>query len=152
MVKNSETEEIKKVIFKGAVEIDDPIDSYSKHALIHDAVVMNREEIFDFLLGQGANLMVRDMNGYTPLLKAAALGRTSMVKKLVEKGGVDPRHCDPYGNTPRDKASLYNRYEIIKYLQDMEAKANSGELKVVKNWKDPERLRRSGRFITKFDY
>lgn len=55
--------------------IDDPIDSYAKHTLLHDAVVMNREDLFDFLLSQGANLMVRDCNGYTPLLKAAALGR-----------------------------------------------------------------------------
>ena len=74
------------------VEIDDPIDSYSKHTLLHDAVIMNREELFDFLLSQGANLMVRDMNGYTPLLKAASLGRFEMVRKLIEKGGVDPRH------------------------------------------------------------
>jgi ankyrin repeat protein len=36
--------------------------------------------------------MVRDMNGYTPLLKAASLGRFDMVRKLIEKGGVDPRH------------------------------------------------------------
>ena len=88
--------------------------------------------------------MVRDMNGYTPLLKAAALGRIEMVKKLVEKG-VDPRHKDPYGNTARDKAELYNRYEIQKYLQEMEQKTKSGEHKLV-NWWAPERLRRSGRF------
>jgi len=50
--------------------------------------------------------MVRDQNGYTPLLKAAALGREKMVKVLVEEG-VDPRHIDPFGNTPREKAELY---------------------------------------------
>ena len=59
--------------------------------------------------------MVRDQNGYTPLLKAASLGRTEMVQKLVEKG-VDPRHTDRYGNTPLDKAILFNRFEIQKYL------------------------------------
>jgi ankyrin repeat protein len=63
--------------------------------------------------------MVRDQNGYTPLLKAAALGRMEMVKRLVE-GGVDPRHVDRYGNTPRDKAQMYNKYEVSKYLQEME--------------------------------
>jgi ankyrin repeat protein len=41
--------------------------------------------------------MVRDANGYTPLLKAASLGRLTMVKKLVEEKHVDPRHIDPYG-------------------------------------------------------
>lgn len=76
---------------------------------------MNREELFDFLVSQGANLMIRDQNGYTPLLKAASLGRVAMVKKLVESG-VDPRHKDPWGNTPQDKAALFNRYEVQKYL------------------------------------
>lgn len=40
-----------------------------------------------------------------------------MVRDLIEKGGVDPRHKDPYGNTARDKANLYNKYEIAKYLE-----------------------------------
>ena len=50
--------------------------------------------------------MVRCSLGYTPLLKAAALNRTKMVKTLIEMG-VDPKHMDPYGNTPREKAELY---------------------------------------------
>ena len=51
--------------------------------------------------------MVRDANGYTPLLKAASLCRGEMVRYLVEKKGVDPRHTDPFGNTSREKAILY---------------------------------------------
>ena len=94
--------------------------------------------------------MVRDVNGYTPMLKAAALGRTDMVKRMIEEG-VDPRHIDPWGNTPRDKAKLYNRYELMEYLEEMEQKAARGEIKKV-DWKSPDRLRRTGRFITIFDY
>ncbi|TNV71879.1 hypothetical protein FGO68_gene13677 [Halteria grandinella] len=150
LVKNGETDELKKLIFRGQIYIDDPIDSFAKHTLLHDAIVMNRDELFDFLLAQGANLMVRDANGYTPLLKAASIGRAEMVKKLVEKG-VDPRHTDPFGNTPKDKANLYNRYEVVKYLQEAEGKISRGELQTV-DWSDPARIRRSGRFITRFDY
>jgi len=94
--------------------------------------------------------MVRDCNGYTPLLKAASLGRMQMVRKLIERG-VDPRHQDPYGNTSRDKANLYNRYEIASYLREMESLAGSGALELV-DWKEPSRLRRSGKFMTRFDY
>ena len=94
--------------------------------------------------------MVRDMNGYTPLLKAAALGRNDMVKKLIERG-VDPRHKDPYGNTAKDKAALYNKYELVRYLGEMEAKASRGELTLV-DWKAPERIRRTGRYHTFLDY
>lgn len=149
-MKDNNQEDLKKLIYRGQIYIDDPVDSYSKHTLLHDAVIMNRTELFEFLVSQGANLMVRDANGYTPMLKAASLGRNEMVRRLVE-AGVDPRHKDPYGNTPRDKAALYNKYELTKYLREMEAKAAAGELKLV-NWKDPERMRRSGRYITKFDY
>jgi ankyrin repeat protein len=138
------------MIFRGMIQIDDPLDMYSKHTLLHDAVIMNRDELFEFLLNQGANLDLRDSNGYTPLLKAASLGRSDMVKKLIEKG-VDPRQMDPYGNTPKDKANLYNRYELVRYLQEMEGKANRGEIKIV-NWSDPSKIRRTGRYITRFDY
>ena len=117
------------MIFKNLFYIDDPLDVYSQHTLLHDAVVMNRVEIFDFLISQGANPMVRDQNGYTPLLKAAALGRTYMVKKLVENCHVDPRHVDPFGVTPREKAELYLRHDVSDYLREMELKAKRGELK-----------------------
>ena len=48
--------------------------------------------------------------------------------------GVDPRHIDPYGYTPLEKAKLYNRYELISYLNEVEAKIKSGELKFDKDW------------------
>lgn len=38
---------------------------------------------------------------------------------MIEEG-VDPRHIDPYGNSPRDKAKMYNRYDLIEYLTEME--------------------------------
>lgn len=49
-LKNNDTEEIKKMIFRGLVEIDDPIDLYSKHTILHDAVMLNRGQLVDFLL------------------------------------------------------------------------------------------------------
>ncbi len=74
--------------------------------------------------------MVRDANGYTPLLKAAALCRSEMVHYLVEKQGVDPRHTDPQGNTPREKAQLYQCDDVAEYLRKMELMASQGELKL----------------------
>ena len=73
--------------------------------------------------------MVRDSNGYTPLLKAASLCRSDMVKFLVEKKGVDPRHTDPYGNSSREKAQLYLCDDVAEYLRIMELKAKTGEFK-----------------------
>ena len=62
------------MVYTGHVRLDDPIDVMSCHTMIHDAVILNRPEIFDFLIQNNANLNLRDMNGYTPLLKAASVG------------------------------------------------------------------------------
>ncbi|CDW77543.1 ankyrin repeat domain-containing protein 7-like [Stylonychia lemnae] len=150
LVKEYDLDELKKLYYSDQFYIDDPIESHGKHTLIHDAVVMNREDLFDFLIAQKANLNIRDFVGYTPMLKAASLGRFDMVKKLVENG-VDPRHIDPHGNTPRDKAILYSRFELIDYLKEVEDKANRGELKFI-DWTNPERIRRSGMFLGFLEY
>ena len=76
--KEDDLEEIKTMIFTGAAQIDDPIDIYTSHTLLHDAVTLNRPELFKFLVAQGANLNVRDQNGCTPLMKAASIGRMEM--------------------------------------------------------------------------
>ena len=50
LVKGNDIEEIKRIIFASLHEIDDPIDIYSKHTMLHDAVALNREELFNFLI------------------------------------------------------------------------------------------------------
>ena len=72
------------MLFTSKILIDDPICMYSAHTLLHDAIILNREELFDFLLNQGANPNIEDTHGYTPLLKAASIGRLKMVKALIE--------------------------------------------------------------------
>jgi hypothetical protein len=64
----------------GPDEMADPI---SGQRLLHYAVLMNFETLVDFLIENNANLMVRDFRGYTPLLKAAALGRISIVRIVI---------------------------------------------------------------------
>ena len=49
-IKNNEVDDVKKLIFSGVVYIDDPIDPNAKHTLLHDSVIMNRVDLFDFLL------------------------------------------------------------------------------------------------------
>lgn len=49
-IKSNQLSDIKAKIFKGVWEIDDPVDLYSKHTLLHDSVVLDRRETFDFLM------------------------------------------------------------------------------------------------------
>ncbi len=83
--------------------------------------------------------MVRDANGQTPMLKAAALNRLDMVKTMIEKAQCDPRHVDPYGVSPREKAQLYQNTEMIDYLSAMEKQAKSGEFRP-KEWSELRKI------------
>ena len=73
-------------------------------------------------------------------MKAAALGKTKIVHKLVEEYLVDPRHIDPFGNTAREKAELYNHTALAQYLLQMERKTEAGEFKPAKH----DKFQRSG--------
>ena len=95
------------------------------------AVLLDDELLIDYLIQNEAHLMARDYNGYTPLLKAAALGRLNIIKKLVD-AGVPPNHKDPWGVTPLDKAMLYNHVDVIEYLNSLEKDKNR---EMVEYWK-----------------
>ena len=50
LVKNNELDELKSIVLRELISVDDPIDIYSKHTMLHDAVIMERQQIFYFLL------------------------------------------------------------------------------------------------------
>lgn len=49
-MKNNQPHDLKMKVMTGLWLVDDHIDIYSQHTLLHDAVIFNRDEIFDFLL------------------------------------------------------------------------------------------------------
>ncbi len=63
----------------GSIGVDEMIDVISGQRLIHYAILMNYEKLVEYLIKNDAHLMARDYNGYTPLLKAASLGRLNIV-------------------------------------------------------------------------
>ena len=50
LVKTNEVDELKSIVFRELISVDDPIDIYSKHTMLHDAVIMERQQILYFLL------------------------------------------------------------------------------------------------------
>ena len=59
-IKENELEEVKNYVFTGAVRLDDPVDIYTCHTMVHDAVILDRSDLFNFLVESGANLNLRD--------------------------------------------------------------------------------------------
>lgn len=79
------------------------------------AVILEKYEIFDFLLKKGANVNISDYEGNTPLHSACFLGYKSMVYALVENG-ADLFVKTDKGNLPLALAVNGEHDEIIKYL------------------------------------
>lgn len=57
----------------------------------------------------------KDINGWTPLLKASSLGRIQMVEELLEHG-ADPLLADSKGENCLDKAKKFERMDIFNLL------------------------------------
>jgi len=116
------------------LKVDDILDITSGQRAVHFAAIFDDEELLDYLIQNNAHLMARDWNGYTPLLKAASLGRLKVVKKLIE-AGVPPFHKDPWGVTSLDKAKLYDHKEVVEYFEKLNANTNKEKIEI---WKKKE--------------
>lgn len=68
-----------------------------------------------FLVENGANIEVKNKDGYTPLIVASWNGHLEIVKFLVEKGANVEAKND-YGDTPLTLASMDGNFEVIKFL------------------------------------
>ncbi len=102
-------------IEKNELGVDELIDPFSGQRLIHYAIIFNEISLVDYLIQKDCNLMVRDYLGYTPLFKAASLGRSEIFKILIDSG-VPLNHYDRKGKTPKSKAELFNQDDIISYI------------------------------------
>jgi len=79
------------------------------------SVLLEKYEIFNYLLKNGADVNIPDNEGNTPLHPACFLGYKSMVFDLVENGANLLAKTDN-GNLPLALAVNEGHEEIIKYL------------------------------------
>jgi ankyrin repeat protein len=110
-----------------SIRVDEMVDIITGQRLIHMAVLMNYEYLVDYLIKNDVHLMARDYNGYTPMLKAASLNRLEITKKFID-AGVPLGHKDPWGNTPFDKAMLYQHKDMIEYFKNLKQDTNNEKI------------------------
>ncbi|MDL2214957.1 ankyrin repeat domain-containing protein [Dysgonomonas sp. OttesenSCG-928-M03] len=73
-------------------------------------------EYLDILLQHGASVNAKDNRGFTALHRAAEMGKTDLVKNLLEKGA--DKHIVAEGHTALSLAEGRNHDEIILLLKD----------------------------------
>lgn len=63
---------------------------------LHLAAQFDYVELADLLLSKNAEIDLKDIEGYTPLLQAAVFRSYSVLKLLLVRG-ADPKHCTNSG-------------------------------------------------------
>lgn len=86
--------------------------------LLTEAITLNAPiEIIRALLEIGANPNAKDINGVTPVLFAADVGRVDILEELIEHDG-DIHHRDNNGRTALIHAASENRRDAVRLLLD----------------------------------
>ena len=91
---------------------------------LYDAVSDNRISKIEQLLKQGADVNVKDKDGWTPLQWAALKGNIDIGKCLIENG-ADVNIKDNLGRTPLYRASRWNQIGVAKLLIENGADVNA---------------------------
>jgi ankyrin repeat protein len=84
--------ELVKLLAEKGAKVDPDLGPNSDSTALTLACDSGNEEIVDFLLSKGVDVNKATGTGFTPLWKAAASGRSSICKKLVDKG-ADAKSC-----------------------------------------------------------
>ncbi len=85
------------------------------HWAIHDDAKVR------LLLGRGAGVNARQVEGRTPLYQAASLGNATAIVKLLLAGGADPQIATANGRTPLMAASGRGDIEAMTLLLNAKA-------------------------------
>lgn len=115
LVKDNRLKTIKDLLMTNQIHVDDIVFRTTGHALLHECVVMDRYEIFMLALHYKADLDKGDKGGASALMKACALGRMSMVKRLVERGALVSQGVN--GEDCLDKARKHEQWQVVDYLE-----------------------------------
>jgi ankyrin repeat protein len=95
----------------------DSTTSWRQTALHYVAAYRNDERPARLLLGAGADLNARDLNGITPLQWAIVSGSEKVARVLLEQG-ADVNNIDKYNNTALLSALTAHRHDILDMLLD----------------------------------
>jgi len=114
--------------------VDQPCD-FNRWAALHVAAHKGHVEIAEFLLKQGANVNLKDKDGYTPLhntadsfVKGRPPKRTeperNRIAALLLKYGAQVNATINHGETPLHRAVLTNNVALVQLLIEIGANPN----------------------------
>lgn len=87
----------------------------------------NRFKVAEMLIMAGADVRVKEADGYTPLHAAARHSSGHNLLKMLLDRGIDPSICNLYGQTPLHDSASKEHVECVKTLIDYGADINKTE-------------------------
>lgn len=127
-VKQGNLAKVKKMVENGQnLEVTD--DASLQQTALGWAAFIGYEDMFDYLVEQGANIWAKDKGDVLNVMKSAGLGKNINVFKkahqlVKDKVDINDQILDMQGETVLIVASSNGRNEIVKYLLDSGAKTN----------------------------
>ena len=118
-------ETIKKLIESKNLDVNYnlDIDEYSKSTPLIQAIKYKQTDIINYLLENNADVNLKEeLTGFTPLM--ASLHDITITELLIEKG-ADIEAKDDDGINALVYASTYNNEEMVKFLLEKGADANT---------------------------
>ena len=122
---DSYTDVVALLIAKGAYINTE--DAYSKDTALKAAACVGNSELVKILINAGADLNVKDRDGYTALHLAARNKRIEAVELLI-KAGADLNTESERGDTPMDEALGYTHNDVVGLLALHGARINKNYL------------------------
>ncbi|MDH4240830.1 MAG: ankyrin repeat domain-containing protein [Phycisphaerae bacterium] len=130
---NGDLPAVKSLIEQGT-PVDHPCD-FNRWTALHAAAHKGNVEIAEYLLKQGANVDVKDKDGYTPLhntadsfLKGFPRKRTeadrNRIAALLLKYGAHVNATINHGDTPLHRAAITNNVALVQLLLENGADPN----------------------------
>ena len=107
------TEIVRYLVGLKEVEVDHTDDEDG--TALHWAADNNHADVVQVLIDAGANIEVRDNNGYSPLLWSCSSGSLDVAKLLV-RAGARVRVTDNGGHTCLEIATSNGHTETVRYL------------------------------------
>jgi len=83
MIRSGKTKSLSESFKNSLIDCYTVIVKPSGHTVLHEAITLNRREVFKLCEIYGADWNQADINGVTPLMKSAALNNMFFVEKLI---------------------------------------------------------------------
>jgi ankyrin repeat protein len=111
-----------------SADVENASDGKGGITLIHEAANCNNTEFLRLLIDRGVKVDLRTETGETPLVLAAAFGKTEAARFLVDHGAAIDAGINSRVGTPLMAAAREGHLEIVKLVVEHGANVSEGQL------------------------